>query len=152
MAAPLAWLVLFTVLLTCGPGLWAELRFFTAAGPASAGTVLPAPQYNPGRAEVNLAGRLAAAYLPAGTVCVVDTDAWSDDYQRLAFLLLPRNVWPVQAWPTGQLPTMSMVAAALRVHGAACLLARSAREVPPGMGRQTTGAFSLYLRSGWAAP
>jgi hypothetical protein len=146
--ARIALLVLVVLAAAGGSGLQHELRFFSPASINASTTSPPVPQYNPGAPAVNAAIRLAAGKLPASAVCVIDKDAWTDDFQRASFLLLPRRVWPYSEASTQRSPTAFDLAAALSLHHAGCLLADRPTAVPAGYTRLTRGAYSLYVAAG----
>ncbi len=127
-----------------------ELRFFSPAALVATGGFVPVPQYNPGLPAVDRAVRLADSRLPQSAVCVIDRDAWTDDYQRASFLMLPRRLWPYADIPaTGRADT-AQLRAAMSAHHATCLLASDTAVVPAGLGRLTDAYYSLYVTPGRA--
>jgi hypothetical protein len=95
--------------------------------------------------EVNTAVKLAASRLPASAVCVIDRDAWTDDFERASFLLLPRRLWPVAEQPLTGPATAAQLGAAMAADHAHCLLARPSTVVPNGLTRLTSAYYSLYV-------
>ena len=140
-----ALLVLVIALAADGDRLLGEFHFLSPNAVVATSTYLPVPQYNPGLPEVNLAGKLAASRLPASAVCVIDRDAWTDDFERMSFLLLPRRLWPVAEQPLSGSASAALVGVAMASDHADCLLARSQTVVPSGLTRLTSAYYSLYV-------
>ena len=126
-------------------GLLRELRFFSPLALNASAISPPVPQYNPGVPAVNAAIQRAAAKLPESAICVIDRDAWTDDFERAAFLLLPRTLWPYSMQSTGQPATSVELATAMLRRHARCLLASPSATIPGGLRRVTRGAYSLYV-------
>lgn len=143
--ARIALATLMLVVLVDVPKIRAELLFFWPSPISAASGSMPVPQYNPRSPRIDDAFRLAARALPASATCVIDRDAWNDDYVRASYIMMPRRIWPYTTLSTLVPPTSTNLSRALRIHNASCLLVGAQTAVPPRMLRRTSGVYSLYV-------
>jgi len=92
--------------------------------------------------------RRAAALLPADAVCVIAQHAWSREYFRASYILMPRSVWPAVDRPGLPTLTASVLSQALFKRHAGCLLAAVGLPIPAGFRLLVAGDLNVYLAAG----
>jgi hypothetical protein len=125
-----------------------ELRFFSPTGITAADGSAPVLQDSNRSPAVDSAFRRAASALPRSSVCVIDKDAWHEDYFRASYVMMPRRIWPYGDNALKTPLSLANVLAAMRAHHAACLLASIGTPIPTGLRRSTvTDSYSLYVNT-----
>jgi hypothetical protein len=125
----------------------AELRFFSPSSITAANGSAPVPQDSIRSPDVDQAFRRAANALQSNAVCVIDKDAWNEDYFRASYVMMPRRIWPSMEDSRHRILTAGGLADAMHAHDATCLLLSAHSPVPRGLMRRTSGYYSLYVRA-----
>jgi hypothetical protein len=139
-------LVLVSLVAMTTSSLKDELRFFSPTGITAADGSAPVLQDSNRSAGVDAAFRGAATALSRSAVCVIDKDAWHEDYFRASYIMMPRQIWPFSDNARKTPLSSANLLVAMRAHHADCLLAGIGTPVPAGLRHLiVTDSYSLYV-------